>query len=222
MNKGLRGVCAAPKARRVGEVRRIRRWHFDRRVVIKIATFLVKGLLLEVRLGHFIGCPADSSTRHGGDDARTHTTEETTPTEAVLDNGSSVPQAAYRANFLAFSQTASLEKSLHDIEGSSDTRCEGTGKTTCHAVSERVVILLGVHEFRDRLVGNELGSCEGHCHAEGGRIGEVECLETLSSVKGFGALHQGLVDGAVDLHSLLDNIEWIHQCIACDSGRGTT
>ena len=92
------------------------------------------------------------------------------------------------------------------------------------------------------LVGNELGSREGHCHAEGGRIGEVECLETLGSVKGFGALHQGLVDGAVDLHSLLDNclekvissiqempgitksptIEWVHQRITCNCGRGTT
>jgi hypothetical protein len=30
-------------------------------------------------------------------------------------------------------------------------------------------------------------------------------LKTLSSVKGFGTLHHGLVNGAVDLHSLLDD-----------------
>jgi len=166
---------------------------------------LVKGLLLEIGLGHLIGCPANGSTRHRGNDTRAHATQETTPAEALLDDGGGVPQTARRADLFTFSETASLEKSLDNVERSGDTGRESTSKTTSHAVGEGVVILLWVHELGDRLVGNELSGSEGDCHAKGGRIREVEGLETLSFVDGFRALHQRLVDGAVDLHSLLDN-----------------
>lgn len=72
-------------------------------------------------------------------------------------------------------------------------------------MGERVIFLLGVHELGEGLVGDKLCGSEGNSHAEGGRVGEVEGLETLSAVKGFGALQEALVNGSVDLHSLLNH-----------------
>lgn len=191
--------------KRVEAICRTGRWHLNRQAAIRSGIILVKALVLEVRLGHLIRCPADGGTRHGGDNARAHAAQETAPAEAVLDDGGRVPQAACRADFFTFGQTTSLEKGLHHVERSGDTGREGTSKTTCHAVGEGIVVSLGVHNLGDRLVGNELGRSEGHGHAESCRVGEVEGLKTLSSVKGFGTLHHGLVNGAVDLHSLLDD-----------------
>lgn len=72
-------------------------------------------------------------------------------------------------------------------------------------MGERVIFLLGVHELGEGLVGDKLCGSEGNSHAEGGRVGEVEGLETLSAVEGFGTLQQTLVNGSVDLHSLLNH-----------------
>ena len=72
-------------------------------------------------------------------------------------------------------------------------------------MSEGVVFSLGVHDLGDGLVGDKLSGGERNGHAEGGRVGDVEGLETLGAVKGFGALGNALVDRAVNLHTLLDN-----------------
>lgn len=191
--------------KRADAICRIGRWHLNRQAAIRSGIILVKALLLEVRLGHLIRCPADGGTRHGGDDARAHAAQETAPAETVLDDGGRVPQAARRADFFTFSQTTSLEKGLYHVERSGDTGREGTSKTTCHTMGEGIVVSLGVHDLGDRLIGNKLGRSEGHGHTEGCWVGEVEGLETLSSVKAFGTLHHGLVNGAMDLHSLLDD-----------------
>lgn len=122
-----------------------------------------------------------------------------------LDNGGGIEETLGRADLLVLSETTGLEKCLHDIERSSEARSKGTSKTTGHAVGERVIFLLGVHKLGEGLVGDKLCGSEGNSHAEGGRVGEVEGLETLSAVEGFGALHQALVNGSVDLHSLLDH-----------------
>lgn len=121
----------------------------------------------------------------------------------TLDDGSGVPQALGRSHFLALRKASGLEQGLDNVERGGDTSGESTGQTTCNAMGEGVVILLGVHHLRDRLVGNELGGREGHGHAKCGRVGDVEGLETFGAVEGLGALCQGLVDGAVNLHTLL-------------------
>lgn len=72
-------------------------------------------------------------------------------------------------------------------------------------MGERIVISLGVHDLGDGFICDELGGGKRHGHAEGGRVGEVEGLETLGAVDGFGALHETLVDGSVDLHSLFND-----------------
>lgn len=69
---------------------------------------------------------------------------------------------------------------------------------------ERIVLLVGVHHFRYRLVGDKLRRRERHRHAEGCRIGDVEGVGALGAVDCPSALHEGLVYGAVDLHALLD------------------
>lgn len=170
---------------------------------VKSWTCLLK--VLEIGLGHFIRSPANSRAGHGGNNPGSHTTEETSPAELPLDNGGGIKETLGRADFLVLSETTGLKKCLHDIERSGDTRSKGTSKTTGHAVGERVIFLLGVHELGEGLVGDKLCGSEGDSHAEGGRVGEVEGLETLSAVEGFGALHQALVNGSVDLHSLLDH-----------------
>lgn len=87
-----------------------------------------------------------------------------------------------------------MEEGLHDVEGCGETGGEGTGETAGHAVGEGVVLLGGVHHLGDGLVGDELGGSERDGHAEGGGVGDVEGLETLGAVEGFGALHQALMN----------------------------
>lgn len=180
-------------------------------------------LLLEVRLGHLIRCPtpvsvneaiprrrgqnipANGCTRHGRDNPGPHASEETRPAELTLDDGGGIKQTAHGANLFALGEAAGLEEGLHDVERGGDTGGEGTGETAGHAVGERVVFHGGVHHLREGLVRDELGGGEGHGHAESGRIGDVEGLETLGAVNGFGALHKTLVNRPVDLHPLLDD-----------------
>lgn len=102
-------------------------------------------------------------------------------------------------------KTTGLKEGLDNVKRCSDTGGKCTSKTTGHTVGERVIFSLRVHNLREGLVRDKLGGCEGHGHAEGGRVGDVEGLEAFGAVEGFGALHQGLVDGAVDLHTLLDH-----------------
>lgn len=138
--------------------------------------------------------PANCSAGHSGNNSRAHATQEARPTKPALDDGSGVEQTLCRPHLLALCEATGLKERLHDVKGSGKTSCEGTGQTTCDAVGEWVVIILGVHDLRDRLVGNELSGREGHGHAKCGRVGDVEGLETFSAVEGLGALRQGLVN----------------------------
>lgn len=147
--------------------------------------------------------PADCGARHGGNDTRAHAPQETRPAKLTLDDASGVPQTLCRPHLLAVCESSGLKERLYNIKWGGNTSCDGTGQTACHAVGEWVVILLRIHHLRDRLIGNELCGREGHGHAECGRVGDVKGLDTFSAVEGLGALRQGLVDGAVDLHTLL-------------------
>lgn len=149
--------------------------------------------------------PANSCAGHGRDNTRPHATQETRPAKLALDNGRRIEETPNGANFLTLGKTAGLEEGLHNVQGSGDTGGKGTSETTGHAVGERIIFALGVHDLGDRLVCDELGGRKRYGHAEGGRVGEIEGLETLGAVNGFGALHQTRVDGSVDLHSLFDD-----------------
>jgi hypothetical protein len=175
-------------------------------------------VLLEVSLSHLVGCPrkkkksvniqssternrvlewdvpANCSARHSGNNPRAHATQEARPAKLALDDGSGVEQTPCGPHLLALCQATGLKERLYDVKGSGNTSCEGTGQTTCDAVGERVVLILGVHDLRDGLVGNELSGREGHGHAKCGGVGDVEGLDTFSAVEGLGALRQGLVN----------------------------
>lgn len=149
--------------------------------------------------------PANSCAGHGRNDTRPHTTQETGPAKLALDDGCGIEETSDGADLLTLCETTGLEESLHHIEGSSDTSGKGTSETTGHAVGERIVIARGVHDLGNRFICDELGGGKRHGHAKGGRVGEIEGLETLGAVDSFGALHQALVNGSVDLHALLDD-----------------
>jgi len=159
--------------------------------------------------------PADGCGWHGRDNPGAHASEETSPAEPTLNYGGSVEQTARRANLLAFGEATGLQKSLHDVEGRGDTGGKGTGKTAGHAVGEGVVLLGGVHHLGDGFIGDKLGGSEGDGHAEGGWVGDVEGLETFSAIEGFGALHQGLVNRSVNLHTLLDDCFGVSSASNC-------
>ena len=161
------------------------------------------GETLEISLGHFIGGPADGGTGHSRDDTGPHAAQETAPTKLALDDRRRVEETPSRSNFLTLGETTGLQEGLDHIERGRDTGSKGTGQTTRHAVSERIVLALGIHDLGDGLIGDELCGGKRHGHAESRRVRDIEGLETFGAVHGLGALHQTFVNGTVDLHSLL-------------------
>lgn len=68
-----------------------------------------------------------------------------------------------------------------------------------------VVSADGIHDFGHGLVGHELKSSKGDCHAQCGRVRDVEGGEAFGAKYVSGAMGNALVDGAVQLHTLLDD-----------------
>lgn len=182
----------------------------------------------EVSLGHFIRCPveafelasffsqpsihssvgnspADRRTRHRRNNSRLHSSQKTLPAVLSLDNLRRIYKTLHTANLLILRQTSRLQQCLDHVERRGDRRSESTGQTTGDTVAERVVALRRVHDFGQRFVGHELCCCEGNCHTEGGRVGDVEGGETFVAVDMASAVGDGLVLRAVDLHALFDH-----------------
>lgn len=85
-----------------------------------------------------------------------------------------------------------------------------------------IVCSRGVENLAQVLVGCELDRLEGDGHGEGGWVGDVEGAEALGLVDFDEAIHNAGVDRSVDLHSLLDHVERIHQGITGDGGTGAS
>ena len=149
--------------------------------------------------------PANCSTGHRGDNPRTHTTQETTPSQLTLNDESWIEQPSWTSNLVILGKTTGLEKSLDDVKWCCDTGRESTCQTTSHAVSEGIVFLSGVHYFRNRLVCHELSCGERDCHAEGSGIGHVESLHAFSPVDTPSTMKDSSVHRAMDLHALLNH-----------------
>lgn len=178
-------------------------------------------LTLKVRLGHFIRCPeqisiysnrtdgitlpANSRTGHRRNNPRPSTTQETTPAKLPLNDSRGVDQPLGRPDLLILRQTAGLKERFDDVERGGDTGRKRTGQTSGDAMGEGVVVLRGIHDLGNRLVCDELGGGEGDGHAERGRVGDVEGLETFGAVDGLGTLADGLMYRAMNLHALLDH-----------------
>lgn len=161
----------------------------------------------EVRLAGLVCGPADGSRWHGRDDSWLDTLEESASTLAriqqlaALDETGHVPQLRIRCT------STGLQHRLNDVHWCGQRGCETSGNTTCHAVSDRVVLLLWVHDGGEGLVGEELQGVEWDGHGEGGWVGDVEGAETLVAEDGLGAGGHVWVEslGALDLHALLDD-----------------
>ena len=149
--------------------------------------------------------PANCGAGHRRDDPGTGAPEETTPPELPLDDGRGVEEALGGPDLLVLRHATRLEQRLDHVQRGGDPGRDGTGQTTRHAVGEGVVLHGGVHDFGDGFVGHKLGGGEGNGHAEGGGVGDVEGLQPLGLVDAAGALGESLMNGAVDLHPLLDD-----------------
>lgn len=149
--------------------------------------------------------PANSRTRHRRDNPRSSTTQEPAPAELPLDDRRGVDQSLGRPDLLVCRQASGLQERLDHVQRCGDTGRKGTGQTTGDAVGERIVVLPGVHDLGERFVCDELCGGEGNGHAEGGGIRDVKGLESFRAVDRPGTLPDALVDGAVNLHALLDH-----------------
>lgn len=172
----------------------------------------------EVGLGDLIGRPANRGTGSRSDDSGVHASEETPRALPPVDDSSGVPQTAGVADLRVCACSSGLEESLHDVEGSGGGRGDTSGETTGGAVRERVVAgsSAALHDFGEGLVGGELQCRERHGHGQGGGVGSVEGTQALGLVDGARAFPDVAESRAVDLHTLLDNVEGVHESITGD------
>lgn len=149
--------------------------------------------------------PADGRAGHRRDDARLEATEEALEPIPPLDDRSRLPEAFGGANLRVSSGAPRLQQSLDHIERSRHPGRDGSSQASRDTVGDRIIAFRGVHDLRDGLVGGELDGREGDGHGECRGVGHVEGPHTFRAVHRLGALGDGLVDGTMDLHTLLDD-----------------
>ena len=76
------------------------------------------------------------------------------------------------------------------------------------------------HCFLQGLVCGELERSERDCHGESGWVGDVKGAQAFGPEDMARAFGDGTVGGAVELHALFDDVEWVHKGVAGDGCAG--
>lgn len=150
------------------------------------STVLLHQALSKVGLGHLIrgpmhvniassrpsseNLPADSSARHRRDYPRSPPSHEPTPAILTLDDFRSTDQPSDVPDFLLLAHSSRLKQCLDHIQRRRDSSCECTSEPASYAVCDRIVLLLRVHDSRERVVCHELCRRERDSHAKSGRV----------------------------------------------------
>lgn len=125
-----------------------------------------------------------------------------------MNDRSRVPEALGVPDLEVGRGASGLQQRLDHVERGRDAGCDGAGQATGYAVRGRVVLLARVDDLGNGLVRGELHGRKGDRHGQGCRVGHVEGRQALGAVDGLGAVVDGSVDGAVNLHALLD--DWMY------------
>jgi hypothetical protein len=177
----------------------------------------------EVGLCDLVRGPADGRAGSGCQDSGVHAAEETLATLPPVNDACGVEKSSSVADLHVRVSASSLEQCLHDVQRSGGSCGDSTGETTGSAVSERVVSGSSavLHGLGEGLVRRELQCRERYCHGKSRGVGSVEGADALSSVYCSRTLSDVAESRAVNLHALLDNVEWVHESIASNSGACT-
>jgi hypothetical protein len=158
--------------------------------------------------------PANSGTRHSGDDSRLQASQKPPEPLALMDNLGRIHQTLTMTYPLVSGRSPGLQQRLDNVQRRGKGRSERAGEATGHAMRERIVFLARVQHLAEGVVGGELDSREGNRHRQRGRVRHVEGPQALVAVHRLRAVRDRLVGGPVHLHALLDDVERVHQRVA--------
>ena len=176
----------------------------------------------EVRFGQLIRRPANRSAGRGRDHSRGHPAEKTSKSFSSPDDSRSGEKAVRVSDLEIGGCTSSLKKRFYYIERCGSRGGDTARETAGGAVRKWVVFQFSppLHDFGERFVGGELERGERDGHGESGGIRDIKCSQAFVAPDGGRAFEEGPGGGAVDLHALLDDIEWVHESIAGDGRAG--